>query len=92
MSSIVPGARRHAVEVRRAADVGRVVLPGEELAVGHGQLAPGVLALVDVRVGLEEHVATDRALHRLLHLGRRGPDVREVDRLAARGRARAARS
>ena len=75
---------RHPVEVRRQPHVRRGGIPGEELALGNGKPAPGVVAGEHVRVGRAEHLLADGAGDRLAHLVRRWPDVREEDVLAVR--------
>ena len=75
----------HAVEVRRLADVGRLRVPLEGLALGRGQRAPALVAREDVRVVLGEHLLGDRAVDRRLDVAGRRPDVAQVD-LAAVGR------
>ena len=91
---VLDGVRlgRHAVEVRREPDVRRVWIPGEELALGHRQRAPRLVAREHVRVRRAEHLLADRAGDRLAHLVRRRPDVGEEDVLAVRARRRSARS
>ena len=82
MSSTGADLQRHALEVRRLADVGRVGLPGEALALGHRQAAPLLVAGEDVGVGRAEHVAVDRGRDRVRDLLRRRPDVAQVDLVA----------
>ena len=82
MSSTVSGSRRHPVEVRRQADVGRVGLPLEEVALGHGHPAPGVVARVDVGVAAAEELAGDGGGDRRPDLLRGRPEVAEVDVVA----------
>ena len=77
-----PGLRRHAVEVRRQADVRRALVPGEQLALRDGQRPPLVVAGEHVGVRRAEHLVRDRAGHRLLHLGRGRPDVVQEDVVA----------
>ena len=74
--------QRHALEVRRLADVGRVRLPGEALALRHRQAAPLLVAGEDVGVRRAEHVAVDGARDRVRDLLRGRPDVAEVDLVA----------
>jgi hypothetical protein len=76
------GLPRHAVEVRRAAYVRRARIPREQLALGDGQLPPGRVAGVHVRVRASEHLLADRADDRVRDLRGRGPQVREVHVLA----------
>ena len=76
------GLRRHVVEVGRPADVRRVRLPLEELALGDGQVAPLLVAREDVGVGGLEHLAAHGRRDRLLDLGRARPEVAQVDVVA----------
>ena len=66
----------HAVEVRRLADVRRVGVPREGVAVGRGQRPPRLVAGEHVGVAGAEHVGGDRRGDDLLDLlVARGPDV-----------------
>ena len=71
--------RRHAVEVRGLADVGRFRVPLEGLALRGGQRLPPLAAVEDVGVAGREHLLVDRGGHRLLDLLRVRPDVLEED-------------
>jgi hypothetical protein len=76
------GRHTHALEVRRLADVGRVLVPGEGVALGGLQALPALVAGEDVGVVLLEQLAReDRADGGLDILGR-GPDVLEEDVIA----------
>src|SRR5207245_2509216 len=61
---------RHALEVGREPDVGGLRIPGEELALGDRQLAPGLVSGEDVGVRLREHLAANRGGDHLVDLGR----------------------
>ena len=74
---------RHAVEERRRLDVGRRRVPGVAVAGRHRHPAPLRVALEHVRVLGAVALRRDGA-QRLVHLGRRRPDVAEEDRLALR--------
>src|SRR5207249_9201705 len=47
-----PRLRRHAVEIRRAADVGGRRLPRKAVALGHRQAAPALVAVEHLRIAL----------------------------------------
>ena len=101
-----PAARLggHAVEVRRALDVGRLRIPGVAVAGRDLEAVPVLVAGEHLAVAAAEHVRLDRLLDRVGHLALRRPDVgqahvalqrlaREVDVHPARqrvGHARAA--
>ena len=72
----------HAVEVRGLADVGRLGVPGERVAVGRRQRLPLLVAGEDVGVAVAEHVGGDRRGDDLLDLRRRRPDVAHEDVVA----------
>ena len=72
----------HAVEVGRTADVGRLRVPLEGVALGRRQRLPALVAGEDVLVGLAEHLGGDRLRDGLLDLGRARPDVLEEDVVA----------
>ncbi len=79
--------RRHPLEIRRMADVGRVRCPAEGLGhraavTGRQGLPPFVTA--EIAVVLGEHLRADRVAHHGGHLGLARPDVTQIDR-AARG-------
>ncbi len=76
------GLHRHALEVRGLADVGRLGVPLEGVALRDGQRLPLGVAREDVGVGLVEHVLADGVRHDVVDLGLGRPDVLEVDRLA----------
>ena len=73
------GLAAHALEVRWAAHVGRVGIPGEELALGHVERAPAVVAREDVGVGPAEHVLLHRLGDRVGDLARARPEVAKED-------------
>src|SRR5579875_2606743 len=77
----------HAVEVRRAAHVGRLLRPGERVAGRHLETLPALVALEHVRVVAGEHLGGHGVLDDLGDLARRRPDVVQVDRLALGVRA-----
>ncbi len=76
------GLHRHALEVRGLADVGRLRVPLEGVALRDGQRLPLGVAREDVGVGLVEHVLADGVRHDVVDLGLGRPDVLKVDRLA----------
>ena len=73
---------RHADEVRRILHVGRLVVPRVDLAARQADRIPVLIAGEHARVALAEHRGVDRLGDELLNLGRRRPDVLEVNRLA----------
>ena len=81
---VLDGARllRHPVEVRRLAHVGRVGIPGEDVALGHVQRGPVLVPGEHVRVGSLVHLHGERASDRLLHLLGARPEVAEEDVVA----------
>src|ERR1700693_10114 len=44
------GLQRHVIEVRSAANVGGVLLPGVSFAFGNGQAAPALVTVVDLAI------------------------------------------
>jgi len=74
----------HPLEIRRMPHVGRVRRPGEELAFGHVERAPFVVAAEDVRVGVGELLRTHRRRDRVADLLRARPDVVQEDVVAVR--------
>ena len=76
------GRLRHAVEVRRLADVGRVGLPLVNVAGGKAQALPVRVALAHGRVLLAEALAAEALLDGRGNFLLRGPDVLEIDGLA----------
>src|SRR5213080_1484406 len=77
-----PRCRRHAVEIRSPADVGRVRLPDEAVARGHGQAIPAGVSLEDLAVLRAEHRRLDRGPDDVVHFLGGRPDVLEIDGLA----------
>jgi hypothetical protein len=76
------GLLRQRLEERRAAHVGRLVVPLVAVALGHLERVPAVVAVEHLAVGGAEHVGLDGLLDRLLDLLRARPDVLEEDILA----------
>src|SRR5262249_49317801 len=74
------GLGRQAVEVRRLAYVGRVGVPGEDVALGRGQVAPALVAGEHVGVVAGEHLRGQRGVDDLFDLVAGGPDVAQVHR------------
>ena len=69
----------HAVEVRRLADVRRVLVPGEGVALGSRQRLPLLVSGEHVGVVVGEHLRRDRLADHPLDLAERGPEVLEKD-------------
>ncbi len=80
MSATGVGDGGHAVEVRRLADVRRVLRPRECLAGRCRQRRPSLVSGVHIGVVLGEHLRRDRRVDDPLHLVRRRPDVAQVHR------------
>ena len=76
--------QRQILEERWLLNVGRIRIPGIEVAFGYRQRAPVLVPGEDIAVPLDEQLRPDRLFHRLADLLRRGPDLPEVDRLAIR--------
>ena len=76
------GLGADALEEGRPLDVGGLGVPVVGLALGDGQRGPAVVAVEDRRVARLEQLAADRPADGLGHLGRRRPDLGEVDRVA----------
>ena len=76
------GVGRHALEVRRLADVGRARVPVEGVAGRGGQALPALVAAEDVGVVAAEHLRADRGVDDLLDLLAGRPDVVEEHVLA----------
>ena len=72
----------HAGEVGRVLDVGRVAVPGVQVAARHRDGVPLLVAVEDVAVLLAEHVGVQRRAQHLLNLLLARPDVGKIDRLA----------
>src|SRR5699024_6775356 len=81
------GLARHTVEVRRLADVGRLLIPLQDLAPPTRQAAAASVAGEHIGVGVSEHLRVDRRLDRVVYLLRRRPDVPQVDVVASLLRA-----
>src|SRR5690625_258378 len=75
------GPETHIVEVGRILHIGRILVPAIEATLWYGETAPVLVAVIDTRVLLLEHLRTDRLTDRLLDLLLRGPDILQVDRL-----------
>ena len=73
---------REVLEVRRQAHVGRVVVPLEAVALRHLERVPALVAVVDLAVGLAEHVRLHGRLDGLGDLLLVRPDVLEEDVVA----------
>ncbi len=81
------GRHRHAIEVGRVLDVGRIGIPCIQIAVRRGDGVPAGIALEHVGVVLGEHFRADGAGDEVADLAVARPDVPEVDRLAVAARA-----
>ena len=81
------GVRAHAVEEGLPAHVGGGLVPGEQVALGHVEAAPALVAVEHGGVVLQEHLTADRAVHHGLDLGVGGPDVLEEHGPALRVRS-----
>ena len=73
---------RHAVEVGRVLDVGRLPVPRVLVALGHFHRVPFLAALEHLAVVLGEHGRVDGLRHQVGDLLVAGPDVLEVNVLA----------
>ena len=76
------GLQAHAVEVRRLAHVGGVLVPLEDVALGGREVLPPLVAGEDVGVLGAERLGVDRGGDDPLDLARRRPDVTHVDVVA----------
>ena len=74
--------QRHVIEIRSAADIGGIFLPGIGLALGDRKSAPALVALEDVSVAFRKHVGSDSLLNCAFHFLLRRPDVGKINRLA----------
>lgn len=72
------------IEVRRILDVGRVDVPGVELAARRGEVRPAVAAALDLAINLLKHRRYHVFLLNGLDLGTGRPDVVQVDILTVR--------
>ena len=82
MSVMSVGRCVDALEVRRIAHVGGLVVPGVGFAAGRIDGAPAGVAVEHVGVAVEEQLAGDVLEDELLDLLRGRPDVLQVDELA----------
>ena len=74
--------QRHAFEVGRITDIGRIRHPLVDFAVGHVQPVPVIVAVKDALIAVDKHVGVDRRRDDVLNLDLARPDIFQVDRLA----------
>ena len=73
---------RHAGEVGRVLDVGRLRRPAVGRAAGHRDRAPAVVAVIDVGIARAEHLGWTCGVDQRANFLVRRPDVLQVHRLA----------
>ena len=78
------GLGSHRVEIRRAAHIGRSIIPREHVARLGQKRVPGVVSFEHARRALDEQVGSHVLAHERRHLFVCRPDVRQHDGVSAR--------